>query len=98
MSAAGQAPLPAAPWAARFLPVPRAAGGAEGPETAGRGDDEVAPLAEDAAGDADGDPGDTDPGTPAGADDAGNAAPAPAPGCLPAGCPAAALPYATAAA
>ncbi len=96
MSAAGQAPPPAAAWAARFLPVPRAAGGAEGPEAAGWGDDEAAPLAEDADGDADGEPGDADPGTPARADDAGDAAPAPAPGCLPAGCPAAALPYATA--
>ncbi len=92
MSAAGQAPPPAAAWPARFLPVPRAAGGAERPEAAGWGDDKAAPLAEDA----DGEPGDADPGTPARADDAGDAAPAPAPGCLPAGCPAAALPYATA--
>jgi hypothetical protein len=84
MSAAGQAPPPAAAWAARFLPVPRAAGGTEGPEAAGWGDDVAAPLDEDA----DGEPGD--------ADDAGNAVPAPAPGCPPARCPAAALPYATA--
>jgi hypothetical protein len=96
MSAAGQAPPAAAVWAARFLPVPRAAGGAEWPEAAGWGDDEAAPLAEDAAEDEDGEPGDADPGTPAHADAARDAAPAPAPGCPPAGCPAAVLPYATA--
>jgi hypothetical protein len=88
MPAAGQAPPPAAAWAAWFLPVPRAAGRAEPPEAAGRGDDEAAPLAEDA----EGEPGDADSGTPARVDDAGYATPAPAPGCLPAG----ALPYATA--
>ncbi len=87
MSAAGQAPPPAAAWAPRFLPVPAAVGEAERPEAAGWGD-EAAPLAEDA----DGEPGDADPGTPARTDDAEDAAPAPAPGCL----PAAALPYATA--
>lgn len=94
MSAAGQAPPPAAAWAGRLLPVPRAAAGAERPEAAGRGDDKAAPLVEDE--DADGEPGDADPGTPACADDAGDAAPAAAPGCPPAGCPAAVLPYAAA--
>jgi hypothetical protein len=76
------------------LPVPRAAGGAEGPEAAGGwGDDKAAPLDEDADEDADedGEPGDADPGTPARTDDAEDAAPVPAPGC-----PAAVLPYATA--
>lgn len=88
MSAAGQAPPPAAARAALFLPVRRAAGAEERPEAAGWRDDEAAPL----AGDADGEPGDADPDTQAGADDAADAAPAPAPGCV----PAAALPYATA--
>jgi hypothetical protein len=92
MSAAAQVPPPAAAWAARFLPVPPAAGEAERPEAAEWGDDKAAPLGEDA----DGEPGDADPGTPARADDAGDDAPAPAPGCPPAGCPAAVLPYATA--
>ncbi len=91
MSAAGQAPPPAAAWAGRLLPVPRAGGGAERPEAAGWGDDKAAPLDEDAGEDEDGEPGDADPGTPGRTDDAGDAAPAPAPGC-----PAAVLPYATA--
>ena len=88
MSAAGQAPPPAAARAALFLPVRRAAGAEERPEAAGWRDDEAAPL----AGDADGEPGDADPDTPA----ARMMPRTPLPHLPPAALPAAALPYATA--
>ena len=90
MSAAGQAPFPATACPGRVWPVPPCAAGVpDRLETASRGD-EAPGLAEDV----DDDPGDADTGTLV-ADGAEVAVPVP-PGCPPAGCPGAVLPYSAA--